>query len=81
MVVDDGSHSAHHLRHTVVDGQEILSIAEFESRILGLAQRVPFVKPQEGHGKFIPLIEVVIELDESPQPFLVVTGTIFISLI
>ena len=67
-MVDNASNSAYDTS-LAVNRQEVLSLAEFEGRILLWVQRIHLVETQKRNGKLMASVEIIMKLNEGFQPF------------
>ena len=67
-MIDDGSHSSHHLSSS--QGQVILRLTELEGRVSFLRQSVLFIESDERNSILIIFIQVAVKTDKSIQVFL-----------
>ena len=67
-MVDNASNSTYDTS-LAVNRQEVLSLAEFEGRILLWVQRIHLVETQKRNGKLMASVEIIMKLNEGFQPF------------
>jgi hypothetical protein len=61
-LVDDGSHTAHHL--AIAKGHEVFRLATLERGVLAALKGGHLIEKQIGDGILVATIEVVVELYE-----------------